>query len=201
MKAISAVLNLRYGFIPWRMSLSIPTKIAMVVAMAGLTGLLAQVRIPLGFTPVPFTGQVMAVLLAGVLLGRRWGGASMALYAGLGMAGVPWFAGMSGGLGATTGYIVGFIPATLFLGYFIDKYPATRKILPMFALMVCATLLYYIPGVLWLNTWLNTAGLGGAGTLGLLSLGFTPFIVGDLVKALMAAAIAKVVVAKAGSNS
>ena len=52
-------------------------KILLALGMAGLTGLAAQVRIPLPWSPVPITGQTFAVLLAGVLLGRYWGGASM----------------------------------------------------------------------------------------------------------------------------
>ena len=70
MQAISSINRVKYGLFLKRSSLSIPAKLLMVVAMAGLTGLLAQVRIPLPFTPVPVTGQVLAMLMAGVLLGR-----------------------------------------------------------------------------------------------------------------------------------
>ncbi len=196
MEAISNVIRLRHGFFDWRNSLSIPAKIAMLLAIAGLTGLLAQVRIPLPFTPVPITGQVLAVLMAGIMLGRWWGGASMAAYAGLGIAGVPWFAGMASGLGATGGYIIGFIPAALFLGHFVDKYVKARRLLPMIGLMLVATLLYYIPGVTWLGIWLNTMGAGQIGMSGILTLGVAPFILGDIIKAVVAGLIALAIVPK-----
>ena len=115
----------RYTCFHWRFEQSIPMKLLLALGMAAVTGLLAQVRVPLPWTPVPITGQTLAVLLAGVALGKWWGGASMFIYAGLGVAGVPWFQGWGGGLshlaGPTGGYIVGFILAALFLGYFTDK--------------------------------------------------------------------------------
>ncbi|MDD4635373.1 MAG: biotin transporter BioY, partial [Dehalococcoidales bacterium] len=72
MQTISSINTIKYGLFKKRAALSIPAKLMMVIAMAGLTGLLAQVRIPLPFTPVPVTGQVLAVLMAGVLLGKWW---------------------------------------------------------------------------------------------------------------------------------
>lgn len=190
MQIISNINRFRYGIFQWRMSLSIPGKIAMMAGMAVLTGLLAQVRIPLPFTPVPITGQVMAVLLAGVVMGKWWGGGSMALYAGLGIAGVPWFTGFSSGLGATGGYILGFIPAAVFLGHFVDGHIKTHRLLPLLGLMLAATLLYYIPGVAWLGLWLNSNGTTGIGFSGLLALGVGPFIVADIIKAVLAGLIA-----------
>ncbi len=65
--------------------------------MACITGVLAQIVIPLPWTPVPVTGQTLAVLFAGIVLGRYWGGISMALYLAIGLLGVPWFTGMTGG--------------------------------------------------------------------------------------------------------
>ena len=76
---------------------------------------MAQVRIPLPFTPIPITGQTFAVLLVGVALGSRRGAASLALYLLMGLAGLPFFAGGASGmayvLGPTGGYLVGFIAA------------------------------------------------------------------------------------------
>ena len=98
--AIAARINqTKYDVFRWRYELSIPKKLALALGMAALTGLLAQARVQLPWSPVPVTGQTFAVLLAGVLLGRWWGGISLAIYTGLGMAGVPWFAGLNGGLG------------------------------------------------------------------------------------------------------
>jgi len=167
----------------------------MVVAMAGLTGLLAQVRIPLPFTPVPVTGQVLAMLMAGVVLGRWWGGASMAVYAAAGMAGLPWFAGFTSGLGATGGYILGFIPAALFLGHFIDKYVESRRLIPMMGLMLAATLIYYIPGAAWLALWFKSAGMAVSFT-GVIMAGVAPFILIDIIKAVVAGLISFAIVPK-----
>lgn len=194
MQIISNVNRFRYSIFQWRVSLSIPGKIAMMCGMAALTGLLAQVRIPLPFTPVPITGQVMAVLLAGIVMGKWWGGGSMALYAGLGIAGLPWFTGFSSGLGATGGYILGFIPATLFLGYFVDTHVKSRRLLPLLGLMLIATLLFYIPGVAWLGLWLKSSGTTGIGFAGLLAIGVGPFIVFDIIKAVLAGLIAFAIV-------
>ena len=93
----------RYNAYRWRYELSLIKKIALVLGMAGVTGLAAQIRFPLPWTPVPITGQTFAVLLVGVLLGRWYGGLSLATYAVLGVAGLPWFTGWSGGIGHLAG--------------------------------------------------------------------------------------------------
>lgn len=191
----------KYNVFKWRYELSIPRKLALALGMAVLTGLLAQARIMLPWSPVPLTGQTLAVLLAGVLLGKWWGGISLAIYAGLGAAGVPWFQSFGGGLaymsGPTGGYIVGFILAALFLGYFTDKYVGSRSFIVMFGLMLFASLiLVYVPGLLQLNLWLSIVK-GKPATFGeLLMLGAVPFIVGDVTKVVIAALIARAVTPK-----
>ncbi len=197
--AIAATLNqTKYDVFRWRYELSIPKKLALALGMAVLTGLLAQARIQLPWSPVPITGQTFAVLLAGVLLGRRWGGASLAIYAALGFAGVPWFSGWASGLGATGGYIFGFILAALFLGHFTDKYIRSRSFVSMLGLMLFANfILIYIPGLIWLGLWLNVvAGTPAASVAALLGMGFLPFIAGDITKAVLAASIARGVTPK-----
>jgi len=186
----------RFSCFKWRESLSLTNKIALALGMAVITGLLAQIRIPVAWTPVPITGQTLAVLLAGVLLGRNWGGISMVLYAALGAAGVPWFAGWGGGLavltGPTGGYIVGFFLAALFLGYVTDKYINSRGFFAMFTLMTAATLfLIFIPGLIQLSIWFSIVK-GSAPAFGeLLVLGFYPFLIGALIKISLAALISK----------
>lgn len=195
--AIAArISRTKYDIFRWRYELSLPGKIALALGMAGLTGLLAQVRVPLPWSPVPVTGQTLAVLLAGVLLGKWWGGISLAFYAGLGMAGVPWFAGGSGGLaylaGPTGGYIAGFILAALFLGYCNDKYVRSKGFLSMLGLMLLANFaLIYIPGLLQLGLWLHLVKGETVTFSGLLTLGAIPFIAGDITKAVLAAAITR----------
>jgi biotin transport system substrate-specific component len=186
----------RYDFFHWRFASSIPMKILLALGMAAVTGLLAQVRVPLPWSPVPLTGQTLAVLLAGVALGKWWGGASMAAYAGLGAAGVPWFQGWNGGLaylsGPTGGYVIGFIFAALFLGYFTDKYVKARRLPNMLGLMLFASLvLVYAPGLLQLGLWLNFVKGEPASFWGLMMMGAIPFIAGDAIKAVIAALIAR----------
>jgi biotin transport system substrate-specific component len=186
----------------WRYELSIPRKLALALGVAALTGLLAQARFYLPWSPVPLTGQTFGVLLAGVLLGSWWGGVSMALYAGLGAAGLPWFQGWSGGLaymaGPTGGYIVGFILAALFLGYFTDRFVRARSFTVMLGLMLFASfILVYVPGLLQLGLWLDLAKGAPVSFPQLLMMGAVPFLAGDAIKAAIAALIARGITPKA----
>ena len=202
MEIAAKIDRAKYDVFRWRYELSIPKKLVVAVGLACIVGLLAQVRFPIPWSPVPITGQTFAVLLAGVLLGRRWGGASLAIYAGLGAVGVPWFSGWASGLGATGGYIVGFILAALFLGHFTDKYIRARSFLSMLVLMLFANfILIYVPGLIWLGLWLNmVAGTSAASFAALLGMGLLPFIAGDITKAVLAAAIARGITPKLAYN-
>ena len=138
-------------------------------------------------------------------LGRWWGGASLAVYTGLGAAGLPWFSGWSGGLtylaGPTGGYIIGFILAALFMGHFTDTYVRSRSFLSMLALMLFANfILIYVPGLLQLGLWVNLVKGESVSLMTLLGMGVIPFIAGDITKAIMAAAIAKGVTPKSAYN-
>ncbi|MFC1938283.1 biotin transporter BioY [Chloroflexota bacterium] len=191
----------KYDVFRWRYELSIPKKLLLALGVACLIGLAAQTRFVLPWSPVPLTGQTFAVLLAGVLLGRQWGGISMAIYAVLGVAGVPWFAGWASGLGATGGYIIGFILAALFLGYFTDKYIRSRSFFSMLGLMLFANfVLIYVPGLLWLGLWLKIVAGNQATFIALLGMGALPFILGDVIKAVAAASIARGVTPKSAYN-
>ena len=204
--AIAARINqTKYEVFRWRYELSIPKKLALAVGIACLTGLAAQVRVLLPWSPVPLTGQTFAVLLAGVLLGRWWGGISLTLYAGLGVAGVPWFTGWGSGLGylagPTGGYIIGFILAALFLGHLTDKYIRSRSFLSMLGLMLFANfILIYVPGLLQLGLWVNMVKGETATFASLIMMGAIPFIAGDITKAVLAAAIARGVTPKLAYN-
>jgi biotin transport system substrate-specific component len=204
--AIAARINqTRYDVFRWRYELSVPKKLALAVGIACLTGLLAQIRVLLPWSPVPLTGQTFAALLAGVLLGRWWGGISLAIYAGLGAAGLPWFSGWSGGVGylagPTGGYIIGFILAALFLGHFTDKYIRSRSFFSMLGLMLFANfVLIYVPGLLQLGLWLNFVNGEPVTLATLLGMGAAPFVAGDVTKAVIAAAIARGVTPKLAYN-
>ena len=205
MQAVARINQTKYEVFRWRYELSVPKKLALAIGIAGLTGLLAQFRILLPWSPVPVTGQTFAVLLAGILLGRWWGGISLATYAGLGAAGLPWFSGWSGGLGylagPTGGYIVGFILAALFLGYFTDTYIRSRSFLSMLALMLFANfVLIYVPGLFQLGLWVNAVKGEPVTFATLLGMGAIPFIPGDITKAVMAAAIVRGITPKQAYN-
>jgi biotin transport system substrate-specific component len=194
---ITARINeTKYNVFKWRYELSIPKKLALALGVAILTGLLAQLRFYLPWSPVPLTGQTFGALFAGIALGTWWGGISMALYAGLGAAGMPWFQGWQGGFaylaGPTGGYIVGFIFAAIFLGYFTDKFVRVRSFFAMLGLMLFANfILIYGPGLLQLNLWLTNIKGEPVAFTQLLTLGAIPFIVGDITKAVVAALLAR----------
>jgi biotin transport system substrate-specific component len=196
--SVENYFRIRHSMFKWRSETTLINKIILATLMACFTGLMAQIILPLPWTPVPITGQTMAVLLAGILLGRYWGGISMAMYIGIGLVGVPWFAGLTGGygalIGATGGYLIGFILAALFLGYFAENYVKTRKFLPMLGLMIFANfVLIYIPGLLQLGIWIELVKGNFPGIWNLLLLGLIPFLAGDIIKIGAAAAVAKLV--------
>jgi biotin transport system substrate-specific component len=197
----AAIEQRKIGFFIWRNELSIPKKLALAVGMAAITGLLAQARFYLPGNPVPFTGQTLAVLMAGVALGTWWGGISMMIYAGLGAAGLPWFQGWAGGIaymsGPTGGYIIGFILAALFLGYFTDKFVKARRFFPMLGLTLFASfVIIYGVGLLQLGLWLSITKGQPVAIGHLLMIGAVPFLAGDAVKSIAAAVIAKAVTPK-----
>jgi len=205
MQIVARIDRTKYDVFRWRYELSVPKKLALATGVAGLTGLLAQTRILLPWSPVPVTGQTFAVLLAGVLLGRWWGGISLAIYVGIGAAGLSWFSGWSGGLGhlagPTGGYVIGFILAALFLGYFTDTYIRSRSFLSMLALMLFANfVLIYVPGLLQLGLWVRSVTGESVTFTTLLGMGAIPFIPGDITKAVMAAAIARGITPKLAYN-
>jgi biotin transport system substrate-specific component len=191
----------RYSLFAWRSNTSLVNKVIMAFFMACITGIMAQVIIPLPWTPVPITAQTFAVLMAGVVLGRWWGGISLLIYLTIGLLGVPWFAGLTGGysifLGSTGGYFIGFILAALFLGHFTDRYTESRNIHSMFALISLANFaLIYIPGLLGLGLWIYMVEGNFPTVLTLISMGFLPFVLGDLVKIGGAVALTKVITPK-----
>jgi len=187
---INKYKNMRFNFFKWRYELELIHKISLAFFFACLTGLFAQLKLFTPFTPVPITGQVFAVVLAGVLLGK-WGGLSQFLYVGLGVMGLPWFAGLNSGLlyitGPTGGYIIGFILAAFFIGYMVDRYIHTRKFSSMLFLMLFSTFfLVYIPGLIQFYFWTGAS----IGIIELLTLSVLPFVAIDIIKAVIAAGIA-----------
>ncbi|OPX59518.1 MAG: BioY family protein [Methanobacterium sp. PtaB.Bin024] len=191
----------RYSFFAWRSNTSFVNKVIMAFFMACITGIMAQIVIPLPWTPVPITAQTFAVLMAGVVLGRWWGGLSQVMYLTVALLGVPWFAGMTGGygvlLGSTGGYLLGFILTAFFMGYFSDKYVQSRNFRPMLGLLSVANFAFiYIPGLLGLGLWMYMVNGNFPTILTLLTMGLFPFLLGDLVKIAGAAALTKAITPK-----
>jgi biotin transport system substrate-specific component len=156
---------------------------ALVVGGAGLVGLAAQVAIPLWFTPVPLTLQTLAVLLVGASLGWQRALPALVLYASAGLVGVPWFSeGGSGYLGASFGYVIGFIVAAAVVGR-LAAAGADRKPLSAFATMLVGGAVLYSIAVPWLAVSLDVS-LAQA-----LALGFVPFLLTDLIKTAAASAL------------
>ena len=139
--------------------------------------------IPLPFTPVPLSLQTFAVLLVGAALGSWRGLASMALYLLVGIAGVPWFAeGNSGWQLASIGYIVGFVPAAWLVGRLAER-RADRKPLSAAGAMVLGNLVIYVFGVAGLLI-MTPFDLPTA-----IAKGVVPFLIGDAIKIVAAAAL------------
>ena len=155
----------------------------LVVAGAALVGGAAQVALPLPGTPVPFTLQTLAVLLVGAGLGWQRAGASMALYAAAGAAGVPWFAGGHSGLVfASSGYILGFIVAAMMVGWCAER-RGDRTVARSAGTMLLGTAVIYVCGVAVL---MPVAGMTLPAAL---AAGVLPFVLGDVVKVAVAAAL------------
>ena len=150
--------------------------------LALMTGLGAQVRIPLPFSPVPVTGQVFVVLAIGFIFGKRLGVISQIVYTGLGGLGLPWFAGLAGGVsvlaGPTGGYVLGFLPAVYLVGWLSERVNPERLDMK-FIVGVVGLAAIYCSGLAQLSLSLNI-GLAKA-----VRLGVVPFVWIDLMKLLV----------------
>ncbi|MBM4425135.1 MAG: biotin transporter BioY [Chloroflexi bacterium] len=157
---------------------------ALVIIGSLFVAALAQISLPLPFTPVPITGQTFAVLLVGAALGSKRGASSLALYLAEGAAGLPVFAGGASGLaklvGPTGGYLIGFAAASFVVGLLaergLDRNWKTA-ILPFLA----GTLVIYLCGAAWLSAFV---GFDNA-----LIAGVYPFLIGDTIKLILAAIV------------
>ncbi|MEU9488452.1 biotin transporter BioY [Streptomyces decoyicus] len=153
---------------------------ALVLGGAGLTGIAAQIAVPVPGSPVPVTGQTFAALLVGASLGASRGLLSLALYALAGIAGMPWFAGGASGVGgATFGYIVGMLLAATVVGA-LARRGGDRGVLRTAATMAAGTALIYAVGVPYLA--LSTGMSFGQAV----AVGLVPFLIGDALKAALA---------------
>jgi biotin transport system substrate-specific component len=149
---------------------------------------LAQIEIPLPFTPVPITGQTLGVLLVGSSLGPGLGAVSMLLYLAQGAVGLPFYSGGDSGAellrfsAVTGGYLWGFIVSAIVVGFLAER-GWDRSIRSSIGAMFLGELALYVVAIPWLMRALDVP-LGEA-----LELGLAPFVVGDAIKLLLAAGL------------
>jgi biotin transport system substrate-specific component len=154
---------------------------------AALMAVGAYLFVPIG--PVPIVLQNMFVFLAGLLLGSRWGLASVAVYLLAGLCGLPVFAGGTGGIGRffgpTGGFLMGYLPAVFLIGTIAERRPG--RMLYDVTAMVIGSMALYACGVPWLKA---VTGMSFAKAA---AVGMLPFLAGDALKIAAAALIARAV--------
>jgi biotin transport system substrate-specific component len=175
-----------------------------VVFVAALTAAAAQVSIPLPFTPVPFTLQPMVVLLGGAALGSRLGMASQVLYLLAGIAGLPVFAtsatlppGIFRLLGPTGGFLMAYPFAAFATGWLAER-GFDRRLVTSAIAMTAGLTLVFACGISWFAWFAAPAAVGLPAAL---QLAFYPFVVVDLLKIVLAAAILPAVWTITGSRA
>lgn len=160
------------------------SKLQMMIVtalFAAIIGVMAQLTIPLPL--VPITGQTLAIGLAATILGSRYGTISVLVYLAMGAVGIPVFSGMSAGLGVvfgpTGGFLVGFIPATFIMGYYMERTSFSfgqvmiANVIGMFITLFFGTVwLKFIAELSWTAAFMA---------------GFVPFLIGGFIKAFLAA--------------
>lgn len=155
-----------------------------VIGGSLLISLMSQASIPLGFSPVPLTLQTLAVLLIGGILGSKKGALAIIAYLIEGAFGLPVFAGGSAGvaplLGPLGGYFLGFVAAAYLIGFLLEKGWRANFFQTLLA-MVFGTLVIWLIGAIWLSFYV--------GSKNAFYLGVVPFLIGDVVKCLLAAAL------------
>lgn len=161
--------------------------VLIIIAASLLIAISAQVSVPLPFSPVPMTLQPMAVLLVGAVLGSTRGAAAAAFYLLEGATGLPVFASGKGGLfwliaGPTAGYLLSY-PLVAWVTGWLSERGWSRSPLKTVPMMAIGIAIIHLGGWSWLST---VTGLGPANAF---AVGTAPFLVGDLVKIAIAAAL------------
>jgi biotin transport system substrate-specific component len=171
-------------------------QIASVLFITALTAAAAQISMPLPFTSVPLTLQPMIVLIGGLALGSQLGAVSQILYLAAGIAGLPVFAASAtlppGALrliGPTGGYLMAYPVAAFVAGYLAER-GFDRRYLTSVVAMFAGLAIIFTSGVLWLGLFARTlTGSAPVGMQSALATGLYPFILPDVVKLVMAAAL------------
>ena len=160
-------------------------EVGLVLAGTVALTLIGQISIPLPFTPVPISMGTFAALGVGAVLGSRRGALSALLLGALAAVGAPVLAGWSSGVVATFGYVIGYVLIAAIAGRAASVWSShsgstARRVATGVGLMLLASASVYVPGIVWLK--IATGASWGAA----LSMGVVPFIVGDILKSLVA---------------
>ncbi|CAN5682713.1 biotin transporter BioY [soil metagenome] len=161
-------------------------RLLLVLTGVAVLALTAKIQVPLWPSPVPITMTSFAVLTIGAAYGPRLGLVTILAYLGIGALGWDVFAGSSAEtngiaymLGGTGGYLLGYLLATLALGEAARR-GLDRSVAGMAGALALGTALIYIPGILWL-------GVLYGWDQPILAWGLYPFLIGDALKAILAA--------------
>lgn len=171
-----------------KLNIRIMTLVGLMVAVCGIC---AQIAIPLPFSPVPLTLQTLAIMVAAMMLGPRWGTLVMLVYVAAGSVGIPVFAQAKAGIGAlagaTGGFIWGFIPGAFVMGILAGETKKDLKFIKAIVAALAGLAIIYSCGVIQLSI---VAGLSiGQAIL----VGALPYLPLEAVKILLAAKIVSAV--------
>jgi biotin transport system substrate-specific component len=183
---ISKEILMQTKSLTFYMNQTVGRRVAGVVFFTALTALTARITIELPFSPVPITLQTLAVVLSGLVLGARGGAIAQLFYLGLIVSGLPVDArglGPAAFFGPTAGYLLGFVPAAFVTGRLAERF-AGRSWWGNFAASAAGMLTIYLVGASWLVVMLGSWQKAWWG-------GVAPFILLDLGKAALAAAVAE----------
>ncbi len=167
-------------------------RLTLILMGSLVLAIMAQIIIPLPFTPVPITGQTLGVMLVGATLGGRLGFLAVMTYLVEGASGLPVFSGGRAGIlhlwGPTGGYLLSFPLAAGLIGYLVERFGSDRNLVKMMASMLLCSGLIFLSGATWLGVWLNITG-EPIGIQAVLAMGVLPFLPGDLIKNLIASSL------------
>jgi len=174
--SVHHIATLRTAIVPRS---TITSKVALVCGGVAFLAVMAQISLPIPGSPVPVTGQTLAVLLLGAAYGANLGATTLFAYLSIGVAGAPIFAqgthGWSRVYGATGGYLVGMVITSYLVGYLAER-KWDQRIATVIPTMILGNVVTFSLGLFWLHQY---TGQGWAWTF---SAGLSPFILGEVIK-------------------
>ena len=163
-------------------------QMAEIALMSAVLCIVSPVSVPVPMSPVPFSLSLFAVFLTAVILGAKQSAACVLLYLLLGMAGLPVFSGFSGGigvlLGPTGGYLVGYLPCAIIIGWVAKAKKKNGSFLQNIGAMTLGTLACYFFGTVWFLAVMD----GSYSIAQALVVCVVPYLIFDIIKIVAAAA-------------